>query len=259
MPKPNPVARKAKVNNPATDTAVNVDNPKKPSNIDETPAPTPTCPALHLTHFSIGRPLGKGKYGQVYLAKHHATNYICALKMINKASIRRCEEERLVRREIEVHQNLAHPNILRLLGWFHDDERIYLVLEYAPGGSLFQALRGQPGGRFREEVAARYLAQMALALRYMHGKNIMHRYVSFIPYLPPYYETIILIPQQRHQTRKHPPRSTQRNQARRLRIQRTRALWSPFHRLRHAGLHIARSRRHDGVSGEASGILHESD
>jgi aurora kinase len=65
--------------------------------------------------------------------------------------------------------------LLKLLSWFHDDKSIYLVLEYAPGGSLYSRLKKQPKGRFDERTAARYVAQMAEALRYMQSKNIIHR------------------------------------------------------------------------------------
>ncbi|KAF2035475.1 Pkinase-domain-containing protein [Setomelanomma holmii] len=131
--------------------------------------------ALTAHDFEVGGTLGKGKFGRVYLARHIETNYVCALKIISKAQCSNEEEERLIRRELEVHQNLTHKNILKLLSWFHDDKSIYLVLEYAPGGSLYSCLRKQPKGRFDERTAAQYVAQMAEALRYMHGKNIIHR------------------------------------------------------------------------------------
>ncbi|KAF1921779.1 kinase-like domain-containing protein [Ampelomyces quisqualis] len=125
--------------------------------------------------FEVGGILGKGKFGRVFLARHLATDYICALKIISKAQCSNKEEEMLIRREIEVHQNLAHKNILKLLSWFHDDKNIYLVLEFASGGSLFSRLKKQPNGRFDEHTAAQYVAQMAEALRYMHSKRILHR------------------------------------------------------------------------------------
>ncbi|KAI0613437.1 Serine/threonine protein kinase [Pyrenophora tritici-repentis] len=85
------------------------------------------------------------------------------------------EEEKLIRRELEIHQNLAHKNILKLLAWFHDEKSIYLVLEFAAGGSLYSRLKKQPKSRFTEHQTAIYMAQIASALRYMNNKNIMHR------------------------------------------------------------------------------------
>jgi aurora kinase len=140
---------------------------------DHRPLQEPSALTAH--DFEVGASLGKGKFGRVYLARHLATNYVCALKIISKAQCSNEAEEKLIRRELEVHQNLTHKNILKLLGWFHDEMSIYLVLEYAPGGSLFSRLNKQPKGRFDERIAAGYIAQMAEALRYMHAMNIMHR------------------------------------------------------------------------------------
>ncbi|PSN68883.1 Pkinase-domain-containing protein [Corynespora cassiicola Philippines] len=130
---------------------------------------------LRYEHFKLGKWLGQGNFGTVYLAKHKPTSYICVLKIIDKSTCTDEEEENLFRRELEVHQNLSHANILRLLAWFHDENRIYLVLEYAAGGSLYAKMKGQKEGRFEEKGAAQYIAQMADAIKYMHGKNIMHR------------------------------------------------------------------------------------
>lgn len=138
-----------------------------------TSAPLQHHPNLHLGLFEIGKPLGKGKFGRVYLARHRASGYICALKVLNKAEITRERAEVHVRREIEVHSNLRHPGILGFYGWFHDTRRIFLILEYAAGGELYRVLQRE--GRFPEPRAARYVAQVALALAYLHGKNVMHR------------------------------------------------------------------------------------
>jgi len=44
-------------------------------------------------------------------------------------------------REVEIHQHLRHPNIVKFYGWFWDDRKIYLLMEYAPMGSLFSLLK----------------------------------------------------------------------------------------------------------------------
>ena len=143
---------------------------------DGTPRVPLQGPSTLTAHdFEVGGTLGRGKFGRVYLARHLSTNYISALKIISKSQCSTEEEENLIRRELEVHQNLAHKNILKLLSWFHDEKCIYLVLEYAPGGSLYSRLKRQPKGRFDERTVAQYVAQIAEALRYMHSKNIIHR------------------------------------------------------------------------------------
>jgi aurora kinase len=136
------------------------------------PSP-PHYPDLHLGLFEIGRPLGKGKFGRVYLARHRASGYVCALKVLKKDEIRGEGAEIHVRREIEVHSNIRHSGVLGFYGWFHDSRRIFLILEFAPGGELYKSL--ERDGRFSERKAAKYVAQVAQALSYLHSKNIMHR------------------------------------------------------------------------------------
>jgi len=108
-----------------------------------------------LDDFEIGRPLGRGKFGSVYLAREKATQYIVALKVrstlspflhlwlflgrffsvltlyffvshrinqvLNKQQLQKNRVEHQLRREIEIQSHLRHPNILRLYGYFHDE------------------------------------------------------------------------------------------------------------------------------------------
>lgn len=151
--------------------------PSKPPNEARQPAQDAAHPLqrpnLHLGLFEIGKPLGKGKFGRVYLARHRPSSFVCALKVLNKDEIRAEKAETHVRREIEVHGNLRHPGVLGFYSWFHDARRVFLVLEYSAGGELYKTLRD--AGKFSERRAARYAAQVALALDYLHGKNVMHR------------------------------------------------------------------------------------
>lgn len=123
--------------------------------------------------FEVGKPLGKGKFGRVYLARERSSGFVCALKVLHKAEITQGKVEKQVRREIEIQSNLRHPNILRLYGHFHDSKRIFLILEYAGRGELYKHLRKEV--RFPEWKAAQYISQMAAALKYLHRKHVMHR------------------------------------------------------------------------------------
>ncbi|KAM3420064.1 Aurora kinase [Cercospora zeina] len=144
------------------------------------PEPLPVAPSeqskpkqFHLGMFEIGKPLGKGKFGRVYLARERSTGFVCALKVLHKSELSAGKVEKQVRREIEIQSNLAHPNILRLYGHFHDTKRIFLILEFAGKGELYKHLR--KAQRFPEWQAAQYIAQMASALKYLHKKHVMHR------------------------------------------------------------------------------------
>lgn len=90
----------------------------------------------HLTDFDIGKPLGRGKFGNVYLAREKASKYIVALKVLFKHQLQQHHVEHQLRREIEIQSHLRHKNILRLYGYFYDANRVYLILEYAAKGTL---------------------------------------------------------------------------------------------------------------------------
>lgn len=128
-----------------------------------------------IADFEIGRPLGRGKFGHVYLAREKKSKYIVALKIMFKKQLLASQIEHQLRREIEIQAHLRHRNVLRMFGFFWDEKRIYLILEYAPGGELFKELRNQSKGYFAEPLAANYIHQMANALLYLHSKHIIHR------------------------------------------------------------------------------------
>ena len=123
--------------------------------------------------FEIGRPLGKGKFGRVYLARERTNGFICGLKVLHKHELQAGRVEKQVRREIEIQSNLRHPNILQMYGHFHDSKRVFLIIEFAAKGELYKHLRREH--RFPEWKASQYIAQMASALRYLHRKHVIHR------------------------------------------------------------------------------------
>ncbi|KAJ8540617.1 hypothetical protein ON010_g12610 [Phytophthora cinnamomi] len=126
-----------------------------------------------LSDFEIGKPLGKGKFGNVYLAREKQSKYVVALKVLNKQQLMKSSMEHQLRREIEIQSHLRHRSILRLYGYFYDSKRVYLIIEYAPQGELYKKL--MRAGRFSEKQSAMYIQEMARALIYMHSKHVIHR------------------------------------------------------------------------------------
>ncbi|XP_077484918.1 aurora kinase A-B-like [Amblyomma americanum] len=126
-----------------------------------------------LKDFEIGRPLGKGKFGNVYLAREKKTKFIVALKVMFKSQLQKNNVEHQLRREIEIQSHLRHPNILCLYNWFHDETRVYLILEYAPQGELYHHLTR--ARRFTDQRAATYIYQLCNALKVCHSQNVIHR------------------------------------------------------------------------------------
>merc|ERR1712109_145536 len=128
-----------------------------------------------LNDFEIGRPLGKGKFGNVYLAREKRSKFIVALKVLFKSQLQKAHVEHQLRREIEIQSHLRHPHVLRMFGYFYDETRVYLILEFAPRGEMYKALQKQPDGRFDEKKTAKFIYQLADALKYCHSKKVIHR------------------------------------------------------------------------------------
>ncbi|KAH3774175.1 aurora kinase A-like [Dreissena polymorpha] len=147
-----------------------VNDANKPTSNDGTPKGKKVW---SLADFDIGKPLGKGKFGNVYLAREKTTKFIVALKVLFKSQLQKSGVEHQLRREIEIQSHLQHDNILRLYNWFHDKTRIYLILEYAYRGELYKVL--QKERRFDEKTTAKYVYQLANALKYCHSKKVIHR------------------------------------------------------------------------------------
>jgi aurora kinase len=79
-----------------------------------------------------------------------------------------------MRKELEIHYRLSrHPHIVKLLGYFHDQNCVYAVQEFAPEGNLYQILLKR--GYFCEAEAAQIVIQVLSALCYMQARNVIHR------------------------------------------------------------------------------------
>lgn len=167
-------ASKPRPANPQTSAAPQANGSYQPAaSTASTETTNANAKTWKLSDFDIGKPLGKGKFGNVYLAREKKSKYVVALKVLQKAQLIKSSVEHQLRREIEIQSHLRHRNILRLYGYFYDAKRVYLIIEYAPQGELYKKLT--KAGRFTEKQSALYIQELARALMYMHGKHVIHR------------------------------------------------------------------------------------
>ncbi|KAL4144279.1 hypothetical protein PRNP1_013416 [Phytophthora ramorum] len=131
--------------------------------------------AWSLDDFEIGRELGTGKFGQVYLAREKRSRMVVALKVLVKEQLKAAGVAHQLRKEVEIHSRIRHENILPLYATFQDATRVYLVLKYAGGGDLYKKMRSMPGRRFPERQAMMYTAQLVSALEACHNQHVIHR------------------------------------------------------------------------------------
>ncbi|KAL4441358.1 hypothetical protein ABPG74_013653 [Tetrahymena malaccensis] len=126
-------------------------------------------------NFKIGKHLGTGKFSEVHMAQDLNTGLIVALKKIKKEVLIQYKSEDYLENEIKIQIFTNHPNILKLYGFYYDEEYIYLVQEYASHGELYQELKRQPNQRFDEIKGAAYMRQICDAFTYLHRYHIIHR------------------------------------------------------------------------------------
>lgn len=131
---------------------------------------------LSLKDFEVGRKLGKGKFGKVYCVRHKKSGFICALKAIEKNEILQFNLLKQLKREVDIQLGMDHPNIIKLYAHFHDEKRVYLLMEHSINGELYKSLKNN--GPFNDVLASHYIYQIADALHYMHKKRIIHRDVK---------------------------------------------------------------------------------
>eukprot|EP00124_Ichthyophonus_hoferi_P001587 Ihof_evm6s86 gene=Ihof_evmTU6s86 len=127
--------------------------------------------------FDLLKVLGQGGYGKVFLVrkgfgKHVGEHF--AMKVLKKATIvRKQKDTEHIKTERSVLQEVAHPFIVNLKYAFQTDEKLYLIMNYLPGGELFTYLEQE--GMFLEDVAKFYLAEISLALGHIHSLGIVYR------------------------------------------------------------------------------------
>ena len=124
--------------------------------------------------------LGQGSYGSVRLCSNKSTGHLMACKTIDKVGGGKNVTEQqacMIRREVKMHQLCSdHPNVVQMLGLFEDDAAVHILMEYCDAGCLSEILQQSfPQGIFSVKAAAVGMKELAEALCWIHGKNIVHR------------------------------------------------------------------------------------
>lgn len=122
--------------------------------------------------FDFVKDLGSGAFSVVKLAKNKKTGAKRAVKIVDKIAVG-IEKKEMLDREIDILRRIQHPNIISITDIYETPEYLYLVMEVATGGELFDAIVKR--GKYSERDAARIVRQIAEACRYLHSKGIVHR------------------------------------------------------------------------------------
>uniref|UniRef100_A0AAY4ECJ9 non-specific serine/threonine protein kinase n=1 Tax=Denticeps clupeoides TaxID=299321 RepID=A0AAY4ECJ9_9TELE len=119
----------------------------------------------HIGNYRLLKTIGKGNFAKVKLARHILTG----------REVRTCPGgwELKLFREVRIMKGLNHPNIVQLFEVIETEKTLYLIMEYASGGEVFDYLVSH--GRMKEKEARAKFRQIVSAVHYCHQKNIVHR------------------------------------------------------------------------------------
>ncbi|KAB2034135.1 hypothetical protein ERO13_D04G057700v2 [Gossypium hirsutum] len=130
---------------------------------------------LDFKHFRVLKRLGCGDIGSVYLSELTGTKTYFAMKVMDKALLASRKKLPRAQTEREILQSLDHPFLPALYTHFETQKLSCLVMEFCPGGDLHALRQRQPGKYFSEQAARFYVAEVLLALEYLHMLGIIYR------------------------------------------------------------------------------------
>ncbi|XP_047668499.1 serine/threonine-protein kinase DCLK2 isoform X4 [Tachysurus fulvidraco] len=130
----------------------------------------PTASAI-VEKYKVGKVIGDGNFAVVKECVERSTGKEFALKIIDKNKCR--GKEHLIESEVAVLRQVKHPNIIMLMEEVDTPSELYLVMELVKDGDLFDAITSST--KYTEKDASTMVYNLAAALKYLHGMNIVHR------------------------------------------------------------------------------------
>ncbi|XP_077430578.1 serine/threonine-protein kinase Nek4 isoform X2 [Vanacampus margaritifer] len=128
-----------------------------------------------MDNYIFIRVVGKGSYGEVNLVKHRTDRKQYVIKKLNLTTSSK-RERRAAEQEAQLLSQLRHPNIVTYReSWEGTDLQLYIVMGFCEGGDLYHRLKQQKGELLPERQVVEWFVQIAMALQYLHERNILHR------------------------------------------------------------------------------------
>ena len=128
---------------------------------------------LSMNNFKVLKVIGKGSFGKVLLVSKKDNSTLYAMKILKKKVVAATNQKDHTKTEREIMESIKSPFIVQLKFAFQTETKLYMAMEYMKGGELFFHLR--KCGRFTEERATFYAAEILLALEALHQRNFIYR------------------------------------------------------------------------------------
>eukprot|EP00002_Diphylleia_rotans_P025149 TRINITY_DN4978_c0_g3_i1.p1 TRINITY_DN4978_c0_g3~~TRINITY_DN4978_c0_g3_i1.p1 ORF type:complete len:623 (-),score=138.79 TRINITY_DN4978_c0_g3_i1:916-2784(-) len=127
----------------------------------------------YVGNYQLEKTLGEGTFGKVKLGTHLLTSEKVAVKILDKERLVDPQDRERLSREIRIMKMLNSPHIIRLYEVIDTSKHIFLILENAPGGELFDYIVAHE--RVKEKEARKFFRQLVSGIDYCHQRNIIHR------------------------------------------------------------------------------------
>ncbi|XP_042402550.1 CBL-interacting protein kinase 32-like isoform X1 [Zingiber officinale] len=126
-----------------------------------------------VSKYELGRTIGEGTFAKVKFARNIETGEPVAIKILDKEKVLKHKLVEQIKREVATMKLIKHPNVVRIYEVMGSKSKIFIVLEFATGGELFDKIVNH--GRMREDKARRYFQQLINAVDYCHSRGVYHR------------------------------------------------------------------------------------
>ncbi|CAK0868245.1 unnamed protein product [Prorocentrum cordatum] len=147
------------------------------------PSRSQTLNTKSIGHYVLGKTLGEGTFGKVKLARHILSGEPVAIKVLEKERITEAADIERISREVHILKLIKHTHVVQLYEIIETSGQLYLIMEYASGGELFDYIvarqdeRRKSGGSggVEEREACRFFHQIVAGVEKIHAMGVAHR------------------------------------------------------------------------------------